>query len=119
MFSPSVLRPIVREDCPYRRTVTSHDTPQIAAGHATNPTPPYTLSPNSAIISPLPHCHTQMPSPNPTCNHRSFTLSCHCSGGHLPHRLIATTPRFAPPTDRKSTGLNSSHVEISYAVFCL
>src|SRR5690349_23797158 len=25
----------------------------------------------------------------------------------------------APPQDRKSTRLNSSHVEISYAVFCL
>src|SRR5215469_18171743 len=25
----------------------------------------------------------------------------------------------APPRDRKSTRLNSSHVEISYAVFCL
>src|SRR5690349_10517905 len=26
---------------------------------------------------------------------------------------------FAPGADRKSTRLNSSHVEISYAVFCL
>src|SRR5690606_39820461 len=26
---------------------------------------------------------------------------------------------FAQPTDRKSTRLNSSHVKISYAVFCL
>src|SRR6267378_4662437 len=39
------------------------------------------------------------------------------------HRC-STTPRgvTAPahsPTDRKSTRLNSSHVEISYAVFCL
>src|SRR5690349_24150589 len=25
----------------------------------------------------------------------------------------------SPPSDRKSTRLNSSHVEISYAVFCL
>src|SRR5690349_23493814 len=40
--------------------------------------------------------------------------------------LLSTTP-WAPPsswwsmrmTDRKSTRLNSSHVEISYAVFCL
>src|SRR5690349_23721195 len=35
-----------------------------------------------------------------------------------------TLPRSGPrpnaqPTDRKSTRLNSSHVEISYAVFCL
>src|SRR5436305_8421669 len=27
--------------------------------------------------------------------------------------------RSAPPSDRKSTRLNSSHVRISYAVFCL
>src|SRR5438874_7264930 len=27
--------------------------------------------------------------------------------------------RFVSPVDRKSTRLNSSHVEISYAVFCL
>src|SRR5690349_24251854 len=32
--------------------------------------------------------------------------------GHLDHRVAA-------PADRKSTRLNSSHVEISYAVFCL
>src|SRR5690349_22075348 len=34
----------------------------------------------------------------------------------------AVSPIEAPPTssgDRKSTRLNSSHVEISYAVFCL
>src|SRR5690349_23149622 len=39
------------------------------------------------------------------------------SGGaphHLGHR-----PAAAPGRDRKSTRLNSSHVEISYAVFCL
>src|SRR5690606_42072946 len=28
-------------------------------------------------------------------------------------------PRLAPVQDRKSTRLNSSHVKISYAVFCL
>src|SRR5690349_22292662 len=44
--------------------------------------------------------------------------------------LLVTTPRIAPglltreawrtlEQDRKSTRLNSSHVEISYAVFCL
>src|SRR5690349_22252744 len=30
-----------------------------------------------------------------------------------------TPPPFATVEDRKSTRLNSSHVEISYAVFCL
>src|SRR5258707_9826823 len=32
---------------------------------------------------------------------------------HVPHR------RLAEPRDRKSTRLNSSHANISYAVFCL
>src|SRR5205814_5659753 len=31
----------------------------------------------------------------------------------------ATKRRMAPPSDRKSTRLNSSHLGISYAVFCL
>src|SRR5438874_8341636 len=35
-------------------------------------------------------------------------------------RSPAITPPFSEaPLDRKSTRLNSSHVEISYAVFCL
>src|SRR3712207_8605932 len=39
--------------------------------------------------------------------------------------LLGSTPnllqylRIAGPRDRKSTGLNSSHANISYAVFCL
>src|SRR5215469_8218378 len=36
-----------------------------------------------------------------------------CSTGCPP------SPRHRTPRDRKSTRLNSSHVEISYAVFCL
>src|SRR5690554_561280 len=32
---------------------------------------------------------------------------------------IAHAPRYRPTSDRKSTRLNSSHVRISYAVFCL
>src|SRR5256886_6063923 len=34
-------------------------------------------------------------------------------------RLLASTPERAVPRDRKSTRLNSSHSQISYAVFCL
>src|SRR6266496_640050 len=34
-------------------------------------------------------------------------------------RRPAAAGAAAPPPDRKSTRLNSSHVEISYAVFCL
>src|SRR3712207_7305845 len=32
---------------------------------------------------------------------------------------LAEIPRNGNPTDRKSTRLNSSHANISYAVFCL
>src|SRR3712207_8194124 len=35
------------------------------------------------------------------------------------HRLALTSARKYPPRDRKSTRLNSSHANISYAVFCL
>src|SRR6267378_6775963 len=40
---------------------------------------------------------------------------------HRPHRRLPSPPRHRAerPGDRKSTRLNSSHVEISYAVFCL
>src|SRR2546430_3022284 len=34
-------------------------------------------------------------------------------------RLAAVGPRLIYPEDRKSTRLNSSHSQISYAVFCL
>src|SRR5690349_1256521 len=34
-------------------------------------------------------------------------------------RLVEANIEDKPETDRKSTRLNSSHVEISYAVFCL
>src|SRR5207249_6077959 len=33
--------------------------------------------------------------------------------------LAEVRPKFIHPEDRKSTRLNSSHVSISYAVFCL
>src|SRR5438874_4812138 len=36
-----------------------------------------------------------------------------------PHRSAGHGPKSGPRQDRKSTRLNSSHVEISYAVFCL
>src|SRR5438067_10135890 len=35
------------------------------------------------------------------------------------HRRRRTAGRATPQVDRKSTRLNSSHVSISYAVFCL
>src|SRR5215208_2551065 len=63
---------------------------------------------------------------NDTATTEIYTLSLHdalpiCRGA-LRHAAQPTRNRGrgeAAPTDRKSTRLNSSHVAISYAVFCL
>src|SRR5207253_10901472 len=51
------------------------------------------------------------------------TLACERNLGNIrgPHyKLNASIPQqLLPARDRKSTRLNSSHVAISYAVFCL
>src|SRR3712207_8132862 len=39
--------------------------------------------------------------------------------GEVPHRRQDEVPALAVERDRKSTRLNSSHANISYAVFCL
>src|SRR3712207_8816168 len=41
------------------------------------------------------------------------------SGLHLVHKRRVSRRPVDRPTDRKSTRLNSSHANISYAVFCL
>src|SRR3712207_6929699 len=38
---------------------------------------------------------------------------------HERERVVELLRRQRPPVDRKSTRLNSSHANISYAVFCL
>src|SRR4051812_17625351 len=43
-------------------------------------------------------------------------VRAHCLGDHLARNASRL---FARLTDRKSTRLNSSHMSISYAVFCL
>src|SRR5215469_17161247 len=59
---------------------------------------------------------------NDTATTEIYTLSLHDALPILPRAPCAGWPsccRTSPTTDRKSTRLNSSHVEISYAVFCL
>src|SRR6266496_4828800 len=56
--------------------------------------------------------------------HDALPISWRALTARSPHRTPAPDGRAAPrtpapPGDRKSTRLNSSHVEISYAVFCL
>src|SRR2546430_10315139 len=54
------------------------------------------------------------------CSVRAEPPSCHLShvGERDPHRRGSAVPAQLPG-DRKSTRLNSSHSQISYAVFCL
>src|SRR5690349_24515215 len=67
---------------------------------------------------------------NDTATTEIYTLSLHDALPIYPNdparpasAAASGRPRQAPPcaraADRKSTRLNSSHVEISYAVFCL
>src|SRR6266542_5364068 len=61
---------------------------------------------------------------NDTATTEIYTLSLHdalpiCSRGSLGLRRDHVWPAATPPSDRKSTRLNSSHGSISYAVFCL
>src|SRR5438874_7229747 len=75
------------------------------------PTEIYTLS-----------LHDALPILGPACASRRLPCSTNCCGLRpfllCPSHRIAATVRAARE-DRKSTRLNSSHVEISYAVFCL
>src|SRR3712207_7128898 len=53
---------------------------------------------------------------------RKRSLSANLGAGRRRHRLVGAHPRFSNKgdyPDRKSTRLNSSHANISYAVFCL
>src|SRR5690349_7640390 len=49
-------------------------------------------------------------------NNNTISLNVHISAADL---LPVSPYNYSIITDRKSTRLNSSHVEISYAVFCL
>src|SRR5437870_13861670 len=55
--------------------------------------------------------------------HDALLISCSATGRSLRSRERRRRPRACAPDrlrpDRKSTRLNSSHVAISYAVFCL
>src|SRR5207302_9937913 len=61
---------------------------------------------------PLPLQH-----PEPSCWCRPQRVTIQAAVGNS--RLVQIRERRARPADRKSTRLNSSHVKISYAVFCL
>src|SRR5438874_10692871 len=49
----------------------------------------------------------------------SVCVALTACGGTSKVSSASLQPRLLPSSNRKSTRLNSSHVEISYAVFCL
>src|SRR5208283_2453372 len=51
--------------------------------------------------------------------HTPYDQASFHTGTLRPTSLPFAVPPTGPPTDRKSTRLNSSHITISYAVFCL
>src|SRR5204863_9203658 len=82
----------------------------------TAPTDIYTLSLHDALpISPRSGTRPR------SRGHRPPAASRDRSTGDSPPRPLrdGAALRRSPQADRKSTRLNSSHVEISYAVFCL
>src|SRR2546430_8773755 len=51
--------------------------------------------------------------------YQEFFVAGHDRGGRVAHRMALDHPQRVKKLDRKSTRLNSSHSQISYAVFCL
>src|SRR5438067_9994309 len=60
---------------------------------------------------------TSAPPASRATSSASGSASVGCSAWRMPSG--GSPPSRHPPGDRKSTRLNSSHVSISYAVFCL
>src|SRR5262245_65256706 len=48
-----------------------------------------------------------------------FSIACYGTYIYLDHEVRGDITELVVPADRKSTRLNSSHLGISYAVFCL
>src|SRR2546430_11638602 len=88
---------------PYTTLFRSH--PQTGRSPALRQTLPVSLQPQKCRLEPL--------TPIIACLHRSVR----CLVSSYPHVLEPYPTRSG--TDRKSTRLNSSHSQISYAVFCL
>src|SRR5690606_41881233 len=96
--------------------------------NAPAPTDTYTLSLHDALPISVPAEYGELPSKAlAAIDFTSYSLDAARTaatflepGGqlHLVH-AIAKESGVALPSDRKSTRLNSSHVKISYAVFCL
>src|SRR5204863_10030948 len=76
-----------------------------------------TLSLHDAL--PIFSLHSTGPGHESIAGYDIRSVSVTHPGGALAYRIRGRTGDLVFATDRKSTRLNSSHVEISYAVFCL
>src|SRR5690606_39713802 len=87
--------------------------PSLVLSLTIRPPPRSTLFPYTTLFRSYPE------SPHP----RSLSVCWPARGRRrwdgIPDGESPPAPFFAWPADRKSTRLNSSHVKISYAVFCL
>src|SRR5262245_63820628 len=90
---------------PYLAYISYYVTPFFFNDTAT--TEIYTLSLHDA----LPIYPARPPRYRSRCSRSALCGRC--------RRRLSNPPRAAAPGDRKSTRLNSSHLGISYAVFCL
>src|SRR5436309_14512048 len=94
---------------------------------------PLPLSTHPAVSAPFRYCASFFFFFNDTATTEIYTLSLHdalpisiaanvsvrSKWGRTTRVLASRIKRRTVVTDRKSTRLNSSHVKISYAVFCL
>src|SRR5207249_9643436 len=65
------------------------------------------------------YCPAHPPDLHSFPTRRSSDLHLAARPDHANRDLAAIGDKYLPKQDRKSTRLNSSHVSISYAVFCL
>src|SRR5262245_63149103 len=88
-------------------TLSLHDALPISPAEQAAAFPPRISQPRNTR-RPQRHCR-----PDAACRRVLFRATC---GGRL---CGEPAPQPGPSVDRKSTRLNSSHLGISYAVFCL
>src|SRR5690606_40909841 len=90
--------------------------------------PPFPTRRSSDLIAPLLTCGAALPpdrckTPRSTRLQDASELGLYSRVAHHPWRdrnvALAILTQSSSGRDRKSTRLNSSHVKISYAVFCL
>src|SRR5258707_8853815 len=78
--------------------------------------PRSTLFPSTTLFRSLLHT---LPDGFHRIRHYGFLANGHRAAKLALCRMLLDIPAPAPMIDRKSTRLNSSHANISYAVFCL